>query len=73
MKILVEQTVFIYLADNRTSLKGFFNGQSACCNINYSPSTGPIQYTKVYSAKLFPGQGNCIEKASAGLNTAPVR
>lgn len=36
------------------------------------PNTGPNQYTNEYSVKVFPLHGNCVERASAGLNTAPV-
>lgn len=33
---------------------------------------GPRQYTTLYSVNVLPGQENSIEKARAGLNTAPV-
>lgn len=35
------------------------------------PKTGPSQYIKQYSRYVWPLQGNWIERARAGLKTAP--
>ncbi|TNN77788.1 hypothetical protein EYF80_012086 [Liparis tanakae] len=38
------------------------------CASGVSPSRGLSQYTRQYSRKEFPLQGNCVEKASAGCS-----